>query len=336
MNKVCMIYTGGTIGMKKEAQGYVPCKGFLAEQLALMPECSYPEVPAFDLIEYEPLLDSSNIHCEHWIKIAEDIFRLYDRYSGFVILHGTDTMAYTASALSFMLKGLSKPVVLTGSQIPFGVIRSDARDNIISSLMIAGENKVPEVCVFFGNHLFRGNRSIKVSSDEKGAFASPNYPDLAESGVHIRYFDKNIAPAGNELLYTPIHPQKIAVLKTIPGISYDIFHSIVDSGLDALVIEGFGAGNIPNIGGELDSLLSKAQKAGTPIVICTQCIRGSTSVGEYETSSQLKGFGAICAFDMTTEAAVAKLYYLLSKGYAGEKLKLMMETNLAGELTKAK
>lgn len=334
MNKVCMIYTGGTIGMKKEEQGYVPKKGFLAEQLSLMPELNYPEVPKFDLIEYDPLLDSSNIRYEHWMRISEDVHRLYDDYTGFVILHGTDTMAYTASALSFMLRDLCKPIVLTGSQIPFGVIRTDARDNIISSLMIAGEARVPEVCVFFGNKLFRGNRSMKMSSDEKGAFESPNYPELAESGVQIRYFDKNIAPPGRELIYTPVGEQKIAVLKIIPGISYEIFNAIIDNGLDALVIEGFGAGNIPNLNGELVTLLSKVEDTQTPIIICTQCIRGSTLLGEYETSAQLKSINAICAFDMTTEATIAKLYYLLSKGYRGEKLKLRMETNLAGELTR--
>lgn len=334
MEKVCMIYTGGTIGMKREKNGYVPKKGFLSQQLSQMPELSYREVPDFDLIEYDPLLDSSNINFEHWKKIAGDIYRLYDNYKGFVILHGTDTMAYTASALSFMLRGLNKSVVLTGSQIPFGVIRTDARDNIISSLMIAGEGKVPEVCVFFGNKLFRGNRCIKISSNEKGAFESPNYPELAESGVTIRYFDRNILAEGNELLYTPVKEWNIVVLKMIPGISYKTFDAVLESGIDALVIEGFGAGNLPSTGNDLHLLLQKATSKNTPVVICTQCIRGSTFVGEYETSSELKNINAICAFDMTTEATVAKLYYLLSKGYAADKLKRLMETSLVGELSR--
>lgn len=333
MNKVCMIYTGGTIGMKRKDNGYVPKKGFLAEQLSQMAELSYDEVPKFDLIEYEPLLDSSNIHFEHWKQIANDIYHLYDNYSGFVILHGTDTMAYTASALSFMLKGLNKSIVLTGSQIPLGVIRSDARDNIISSLMIAGQSQVPEVCVFFGNKLLRGNRCIKMSSDEKGAFESPNYPELAESGVTLRYFKRNILPCGNELIYTPIKHCNIIVLKIIPGIFYGAFDAILESGIDALVIEGFGAGNLPNSGNELVDLLQKAKNMKIPVIICTQCVRGSTFVGEYETSSQLKDINAICAFDMTTESTVAKLYYLLSKGYQGDKLKKLMETNLVGELS---
>ena len=174
MKKVCMIYTGGTIGMKKTENGYYPEPHFLERSLKQIHELSYHEVPEFDLIEYSPLLDSSNIQMEQWTKIAEDIFEHYDEYCGFVILHGTDTMAYTASALSFMLQGLSKPIVLTGSQIPLEEIRSDARDNIISSLMIAGEGQISEVCVFFANKLFRGNRCVKISSDEKGAFSSPN------------------------------------------------------------------------------------------------------------------------------------------------------------------
>ncbi len=333
MKKVCMIYTGGTIGMKKTPEGYSPQKGFLAQALNEIQELHYEEVPKFDLMEYEPLLDSSNINVTQWIQIAEDIATRYNDYIGFVILHGTDTMAYTASALSFMLQGLNKPIVLTGSQIPLSEIRTDGRDNIITSLMIAGQGKVPEVCVFFGNKLFRGNRVIKVSSDEKGAFESPNYPELAESGVHIRYFDRNIEPAGTSLIYSPVSNKKIAVLKVIPGISYDIFKGLLSDKLDALVIEGFGTGNIPNLQEELKELLSQVQQQNTALVICTQCIRGTTSLGEYETSSQLKNANAICAYDMTIEAIVTKLYYLLSKGYRGNELKEKMETSIAGELT---
>ena len=234
-----------------------------------------------------------------------------------------------------MLQGLTKPIVLTGSQIPLEEIRSDARDNIISSLMIAGEGQISEVCVFFANKLFRGNRCVKISSDEKGAFSSPNYPVLAESGITIRYFNRNIdIPKGAELLYTPIKKQNILVLKVVPGISYDSFTKLVTEHLDALVIEAFGSGNIPNRSHELTKLLQTAEQNNTAVVICTQCLRGTTSIGEYETSSQLKDADAICAYDMTVESTVAKLYYLLSKGYNRKQLKKWMETNIAGELSR--
>ena len=335
MKKVCMIYTGGTIGMKKTENGYYPEPNFLERSLKQIHELSYHEVPEFDLIEYSPLLDSSNVQMEQWTKIAKDIFEHYDDYCGFVILHGTDTMAYTAAALSFMLQGLSKPIVLTGSQIPLEEIRSDARDNIISSLMIAGEGQISEVCVFFANKLFRGNRCVKISSDEKGAFSSPNYPVLAESGITIRYFNRNIdIPKGAELLYTPIKKQNILVLKAVPGIPYDSFTNLITEYLDALVIEAFGSGNIPNRSHELTKLLQAAEQNNTAIVICTQCLRGTTSIGEYETSSQLKDADAICAYDMTVESTVAKLYYLLSKGYNRKQLKKWMEINIAGELSR--
>ena len=183
--KVCMIYTGGTIGMARSEHGYAPKEGFIRSALSRISELDFPEVPEYDLIEYTPLLDSSNISVKEWVKIARDIEDRYNEYDGFVILHGTDTMAYTASALSFMLDGLTKPVILTGSQIPLCEVRTDARDNVITALMIAGNYNVPEVCLYFGNKLLRGNRSTKVSSDELIAFDSPNYGPLADVGVRI-------------------------------------------------------------------------------------------------------------------------------------------------------
>lgn len=330
--KVCIIYTGGTIGMKREEKGYVPAKGFLAKALKEIKELSYPEVPNYDLIEYDPLLDSSNMAVEEWMKIAKDIYENYENYDGFVVLHGTDTMAYTASALSFILQGLEKPIVLTGSQIPLQEIRSDAADNIVTSIIIAGEGRVTEVCVYFGNKLYRGNRVMKISSDEKGAFTSPNYPTLATSGIHINYRDKNIKKFGDKLKFTELKRRNITVLKMVPGFSYKVFEPVIHEDLDAIILEGFGAGNIPNNNDELGSFLNKIRECKVALAICTQCINGNTLLGAYETSAELKDVNAISCFDMTTEATVAKLYYLLSLGYEGMELKDMMERDHVGEV----
>ncbi len=331
--KVCLIHTGGTIGMARSKNGYAPKKGFLQSILSGIQELNSEEIPAFDLFEYDPLLDSSNISVGEWIKIAQDIKDKYEDYDGFVILHGTDTMAYTASALSFMLEGLSKPVILTGSQIPLCEVRNDARDNLITSLMIAGKYHVPEVCLFFGNELYRGNRSIKVSSDELIAFDSPNYPALGEAGVRIVINEGAVRKSGTELSLSKFEPQQIAVLKIFPGIQFEIFENILTSNLKGIVFEAFGAGNIPENKSALHRILEKAEENGTIIVVCTQCLRGSAMIGEYETSQSFAKAGAVSGFDMTVEAAVTKLYYLLSMNYDLDMVKKLMATDLRGELS---
>lgn len=331
--KVCLIHTGGTIGMARTEYGYAPRKGFIQSILSRMNELNSEEIPAFDLIEYDPLLDSSNISVREWVKIARDIKEKYDQYDGFVILHGTDTMAYTASALSFMLEGLSKPVILTGSQIPLCEIRNDGRDNLITSLMIAGNYHVPEVCLFFGNELYRGNRATKVSSDDLIAFDSPNYPSLGDAGVRITINESVIRKAGTELKLYEFDPQQIAVLKIFPGIQFEIFENILTTNLKGIVFEAFGAGNIPENQGALSRILEKAEENGTVIVVCTQCLKGSALIGEYETSQSFAKAGAVGGYDMTVEAAVTKLYYLLSMQYDLDMVKKLMGTNLRGELS---
>lgn len=330
--KVCLIHTGGTIGMARTEYGYAPKKNFLQQILSGMNELSSHEIPAFDLIEYDPLLDSSNISVNEWVKIAYDIKARYKEYDGFVILHGTDTMAYTASALSFMLEGLGKPVILTGSQIPLCEIRNDGRDNLITSLIVAGNYIVPEVCLYFGNALYRGNRATKISSDELIAFDSPNYPPLAEAGVKINLHKGLIRRAGTELKLSSFKSHQIAVLKIFPGIQFEIFENIMTSNLKGIVFEAFGAGNIPENKGSLNRILKKAKENGTVIVVCTQCLRGSAMIGQYETSRSFAEAGAVNGYDMTVEAAVAKLYYLLSLNDDLDTVKRLMGTNIRGEM----
>lgn len=332
--KVCIIHTGGTIGMARTPHGYAPQPAYIESALKTIHELQAPEMPLFDLVEYSPLLDSSSISVQEWIKMAKDIEANYDAYDGFVILHGTDTMAYTASALSFMLEGLAKPVIITGSQIPLCEIRNDGRDNLITALMIAGNFHVPEVALYFGGRLMRGNRATKVSADDLIAFESPNYPDLAEAGVRITLYEKNLWKFQEKQLRLHLfETHKIAVIKIFPGIQFEIFENIMTADLKGIVIEGFGTGNIPENRGALLKMLQKAKEKGTIIVVCTQCLRGSAIIGAYESSRQLAEAGAVSGYDMTVEAAVTKLYHLLSLDYSMEQIKALMETNLRGELT---
>ena len=333
--RVCILYTGGTIGMIPSDQGYVPAAGKLKMVLNGVQTMQHPELPEWDLIEFSPLLDSSDIAVKEWNEMGRTIARLYQGYDGFVVLHGTDTMAYSASALSFMLENLSKPVIFTGSQIPISQLRSDGIDNIVNSVIIAASGKVHEVCLYFNGKLLRGNRSTKMSSDQFGAFESPNAPYLAEAGINIRYRTNVIRPAGEgEFRFQEFHEIPIGVLKIFPGIQFELFESIMTEKLKGVVLETFGAGNIPGSADAILPILRKARDNGTVLVICSQCLKGSVSLGTYETSAALKEAGAVCAYDMTTEAAVAKLYYLFSCGYDADTVKQKMEEDLVGELNK--
>ncbi len=333
--KVCILYTGGTIGMVPTACGYAPKKDYFPVLLNEIHQLKNPALPQWEVIEFDPLLDSSNIAIHEWNAIGKEIASRYDDFDGFVVLHGTDTMSYTASALSFMLEGLNKPVIFTGAQIPLCELRSDGRDNLINSIVIAGSGIVREVCIYFGGKLLRANRSTKISSEELQAFDSPDYPPLAEVRIDIRY-DENamMLPSRPKTFhFTELESVPIGVLKLFPGFQFELFESMINSNLKAVVLEAFGSGNIPTNNRALVDGIRKSAANGTIITVTSQCQRGKTTLGIYATSSALLESGAVSAGDMTTEAAIAKLYYLFSCGYDTERVKLLMETNLRGEIS---
>jgi L-asparaginase len=272
-----------------------------------------------------------------WVKIAEDIAEHYEAYDGFIVLHGTDTMAYTASALPFMLQGLRKPVVITGSQIPLGEVRNDARENLITSLLIAANYDIPEVCLYFGGRLLRGCRAVKVSADGFAAFASPNVAPLGTAGIDIEInwgLVRKPRPRQKmrvEELASPV----VSALRLFPGISPELVRNVLRPPLQGLVLETYGVGNGPDHDAAFLDALADATSRGVVIVDCTQCLDGTVDLSEYAAGSALARAGVISGFDMTAEAALAKLYYLFSRGYGTEKVKREMQRDLRGEMTVA-
>ena len=333
--RICILYTGGTIGMVPSEKGYIPSSGAFLDLLRAIPDLYWQDMPDWDVVEFDPLLDSSDITVREWNQIGRAIAKRYEAYDGFVVLHGTDTMAYSASAISFMLENLSKPVIFTGSQIPLGQIRSDGRDNIISSLLIAASGQVHEVCIYFNGVLLRGNRSTKRSSDQFEAFESPNDAPLAHAGIQIEYKKRVLRPASEEPFFLrPFKELPIGVIKIFPGIQFDYFASLMTDKLKGVVLETFGAGNIPGSAqNALLPIIDRAYKNGTIITVCSQCSQGAVSLGTYAASSALRRVGAVNGRDMTTEAALAKSYYLLSISDDMDWVKTQMQKNLRGELT---
>lgn len=334
--KICILYTGGTIGMVPTKKGYAPKKGYFYDAISSINDLRAENMPDWEMIEFDPLLDSSNIALDQWNQIGRSIRDNYEKYDGFIVLHGTDTMAYTASALSFMLEGLTKPIIITGSQIPLCQLRSDARDNLITSLFIAGQGIVKEVCLYFGGKLLRGNRATKTSADGLIAFDSPNYHPLAEAGIDIKYNHAGllVPPTDSKFSLTEFKQTSIGVLKVFPGIQFSLFESIMTESLKGIVLETFGAGNIPTYDDALLPIIRKAFENGTIITVCSQCQQGTVKLGAYETSSALTHAGAVSGYNMTTESTVAKLYYLFSLDLPKELIKKKMEEDLRGELTK--
>lgn len=337
---ILLIYTGGTIGMVKNFEtGALKVFNF-KKLLQRIPELKQLDCE-IETMSFEKPIDSSDMEPGKWVQMAQIIKDNYDNFDGFVILHGSDTMSYSASALSFMLENLDKPVVFTGSQLPIGDLRTDAKENLITAIQIAslvanGKPVVREVCLYFEYKLYRGNRTTKISAEHFNAFMSPNYPALAESGVHLKVDTQQLLPYATgvrELTLGAEFEGNVAIVKMFPGLTAQVLSAIANiPALRGIVLETYGSGNAPTEDWFI-GILQKAIEKGMHIVNVTQCSGGRVNMGQYETSTLLKEIGVISGADITTEAAITKMMYLLGKNVPHSDFKHQFETSLRGELS---
>lgn len=339
---ILLIYTGGTIGMKEDPTVHALRPFNFSQILEEVPELG-KFAYRIDSYTFDPLIDSSDVEPSMWLSLAGLIEERYDDYDGFVILHGTDTMGYSASALSFMIEGLTKPVIFTGSQLPIGIPRTDGKENLISSVEIAaakdpdGHALVPEVCICFDNILMRGNRATKVNSDHFRAFRSPNCPPLAEAGISIRYNTQLIRKPASWDARPVFHKKldtRVSILKMHPGITPQIVRTIL-CGTDtrAVIIETYGAGNAPSKEWFL-SIVEEASGMGKILLNITQCLAGSVNMDIYATGKSFKEAGVTNGYDSTTESALGKLFHLMGTHESNDAVKAGLETDLRGEISK--
>lgn len=335
---ILLVYTGGTIGMIKDSlTGALKAFDF-KELLSNIPEINLLDCNVAT-VSFEVPIDSSNMNIEHWQDIAELIEKNYDSYDGFVVLHGSDTMSYSASALSFMMENLGKPVVFTGSQLPIGDLRTDAKENLITAIQIASLQKkgipvIQEVCLYFEYKLYRGNRTTKISAEHFNAFMSPNFPDLAESGVHLKVNDAVLLKQqrNKKLIVNKQLDDNVFILKLFPGINKNVLDAIINiKNIKGIVLETYGAGNALSEKWFVD-ILQEAINKNIHVINVTQCSGGTVSMGQYETSTKLKNIGVISGFNITTEAAITKLMYLLGQNVSNTVFKTIFETSLRGEM----
>lgn len=333
-DRVLVLHTGGTIGMTTSPEGYRPADDF---PTFLHQKLDPFGLPAFDVLALDHLIDSADLNPADWSKIAALLIEKWDEYTGFVILHGTDTMAYTASALSFILQGCNKPVIVTGSQVPLNAVRTDATNNLVNSLLLATHRSISEVCICFHGRLLRGNRSVKVKSTGFDAFDSPDLPWLGEAGVHIHLSDGLLLCAGEpQFRQLTFDPASVAVLALYPGIQADIAERMLAApGLRGLILRSYGVGNAPQGNEALMNTLHKATAAGIVVVNTSQCLAGGVYQDTYASGSVLSRIGVTSASDMTAEATFAKLHYLIACGETTDTVRDLMPVPLRGECSTA-